>query len=277
MKLSIYNGHISSDFSGLKIDNFVLTISKDIEQTIIIEGYNDQKVNLEINIVNSNVKIIESNINNLNINFNLSKNSFLNYQSVNEFNYESIKNVNIFSDSNFKYEQIDVKSINENINISLNDENTSAKVKYLVLNGNNNSDVKVKINHLAKNTFSEVNNYAIVTDNASVDFEIIGKIDNGNSKSSCIQLTKGIIIGKNANIIAKPILQIDEFDVKAYHGASIGKMSDEDLFYLMSRGLTKTEAFKLILTGVINPFIDVILVEDIKEKINQSINQLIEG
>ena len=73
-------------------------------------------------------------------------------------------------------------------------------------------------------------------------------------------------------VVAKPILLIDEFDCFANHGASIGKMSDEDLFYLMSRGLTKNEAFLLILQGIINPYLASIPREEIRNSLQEQIS-----
>ena len=72
-----------------------------------------------------------------------------------------------------------------------------------------------------------------------------------------------------------PILLIDEYDVHANHGAAIGKMSDDELFYLMSRGLSNKEAFKLILSGIINPFMDNLLDESLCDEISSSIYSLI--
>ncbi len=95
------------------------------------------------------------------------------------------------------------------------------------------------------------------------------------AKSKCSQLSRGIVMDNTSTVTAKPILLIDEYDCFANHGASIGKMSDEDLFYLMSRGLTKDEAFLLILQGMVRPFVDNIPNEVIKNEIEESINKLI--
>ena len=78
-----------------------------------------------------------------------------------------------------------------------------------------------------------------------------------------------------AKITSKPILLIDEFDVIANHGASIGKMSDDSLFYLMSRGLTKKDAFLLVLNGIINAFIEKIFNEELKNEIIKQLTLLI--
>ena len=81
----------------------------------------------------------------------------------------------------------------------------------------------------------------------------------------------GVVMDNISSITAKPILLIDEYDCFANHGASIGKMSDEDLFYLMSRGLTKKQAFLLILEGIVRPFIDSIPNEELKESMEKEI------
>lgn len=78
-----------------------------------------------------------------------------------------------------------------------------------------------------------------------------------------------------SSVISKPILYIDEYDVVANHGASIGKMSDESLFYLMSRGLSKTEAFLLILEGIVSPFLRQISDETIKNQIEKEVRNII--
>ena len=58
---------------------------------------------------------------------------------------------------------------------------------------------------------------------------------------------------------------IEENDVKANHGSSIGKIDDETMFYLCSRGLSKSEATNLICLGKVQHLIDKIDDESIKE------------
>ena len=95
--------------------------------------------------------------------------------------------------------------------------------------------------------------------------------------SKASQLSRGVILDDDSNVTANPILLIDEYDCFANHGAEIGKINDEDLFYLMSRGLSKTEAFTLMLQGMVRPYIDSIPLESLKEEINSKVNNLIEG
>ncbi|HHX00798.1 MAG TPA: SufD family Fe-S cluster assembly protein, partial [Acholeplasmataceae bacterium] len=56
-----------------------------------------------------------------------------------------------------------------------------------------------------------------------------------------------------SNLSANPLLEIDNYDVIANHGASIDAIDEQELYYLMSRGLSKQEAEKVIVNGFINP------------------------
>ena len=95
------------------------------------------------------------------------------------------------------------------------------------------------------------------------------------SKSKCSQKTRGIVMDDESEIVANPILLIDEYDCFANHGASIGKVNDEELFYLMSRGLTKDESVLLILSGMVLPFINEIPNENLKNELSEEVSHLI--
>ena len=62
-----------------------------------------------------------------------------------------------------------------------------------------------------------------------------------------------LLIGKNARIDAIPALEIAANDVKAFHGATVGAIDDEHIFYLMSRGIDRDAAEKLIALGFFEP------------------------
>ena len=84
-------------------------------------------------------------------------------------------------------------------------------------------------------------------------------------------MSKGLTIGKNATIKAQPNLFIDEYDVTASHSAAIGSLNQEDMFYLMSRGISESEASKMMTMSYIQPLLDCIKDEQIKEQITNSI------
>ena len=76
----------------------------------------------------------------------------------------------------------------------------------------------------------------------------------------------------NSHISASPILEIEDFDVVASHGASIGAIDEEMLYYLMSRGIKRSDAEKLVISGFINPFLASITEEKLHNWIMSLIN-----
>jgi len=229
--------------------NSSLDIKENNDYTIT--GNGDLVINVYDNV---DAKILLKEVN-AKLTINLNDYSKLN---VIEFNYsknENEKNVNVSANANFEYRYLSVDSSLEKLRINLNGFKASTNVEYLIINKGIKSSFDQLITHNAKETVSNINNIGLALEAANINFDTVGKINKGMAKSNAVQLSRGIIIGEKASITSQPILKIDEFDVKANHGTAIGRMSDDELFYLMSRGLTKDEAYKLILFGLINPII----------------------
>lgn len=142
------------------------------------------------------------------------------------------------------------KEIHENITINLNgvnsrvDYNFSTKVY---------SDEKyvINVNHNNKSTISNVINHGVVMNDSHLLFEVNSSIKKGNSKSKLNQESKIIVMSKNNSII-KPNLFIDEYDVDAVHSATIGKFNKDEIFYLMTKGITKEESINLLINGFLD-------------------------
>ena len=177
-------------------------------------------------------------------------------------------NVKINENANLK---IDIISMNnhslDNYNFDLVGEYANLDVNLLSLAKNGVKDFKFYVNHLAPETKSTVSNNGISFENGKNYFKVNGIIKPNMKNSDVRQITKGLILDPTGECLAEPILLIDYYDVKAYHGATIGKISDDDLFYLMSRGLNKDEAFMLIINGLLLPFVKDIEDESFKEDI----------
>lgn len=117
----------------------------------------------------------------------------------------------------------------------------------------------IYIKHHAGSSKSLLETYAISLDNAVMVLNNNAKIEAGMHASDARQVTKGLNFGKGS-ITAKPNLYIDEYDVIASHSASIGSIDQEELFYLMSRGLSLEDATEIITLGFIKP-----LLQEIKD------------
>ena len=180
-------------------------------------------------------------------------------------------NVTINENANLKINVISMNNQTLDVyNFDLVGEYATLDMNVLTLAKNAKKEFLFNVNHFARETKSSVNNAGISFENGKNHFRVNGIIKPNMKNSDVRQITKGIILDPTGECLAEPILLIDYYDVKAYHGATIGKISDDDLFYLMSRGLTKEEAFMLIINGLLEPFVKNINNETIKEEVMNS-------
>lgn len=188
---------------------------------------------IELDLLTSNIINIKSNSK---VIINVDNSKFDYY----EFNLSD----NVQLDINKTYRNT---SISEEININLNGINSKVNYNFSVL-CNSNEKFIININHFNKNTTSNVINHGVVTNNSSLDFIVNSYVKKGNTKSILNQSSKIITMAKNNSTI-KPNLFIDEYDVEAYHSATIGKFNKDDIFYLMTKGITKDESINLLIEG----------------------------
>ena len=125
--------------------------------------------------------------------------------------------------------------------------------------------------HKAPHTKALVRSYGINRDESHLYFFGESVIPHGSIKTSTRQEAKIIVFDPNCVGKASPVLKISENDVEASHGAALGRLNDEHLFYLMSRGLSKENAKRLITLGYLKPIEDHFDDELIKEKIDKAI------
>lgn len=132
---------------------------------------------------------------------------------------------------------------------------------------------EVSLLHSACMTYGQMDNYGVVKNKGTLIFDGIGKIEKGFSQSSTHQTSKIMVFDKGCVAKANPYLYIDEYDVNASHAAGVGRMDEEHLFYLQSRGLTKNEAMQLITYGYLIPVVNVIDNETVKKAFNETLEK----
>ena len=119
-----------------------------------------------------------------------------------------------------------------------------------------NVKININVNHQNQETKSKVIIKGIVNDSASVDFNGLVKIEKGSNGSNAWLSANLLLLSNSAKGRAVPALEILENDIKAGHATTIGKINETELFYLMSRGLSKTKATDLIVQGFLNGFLN---------------------
>lgn len=161
--------------------------------------------------------------------------------------------------------KIDVNVAGEGANVNIRSVAVSSDT--------NHQTIDVYMRHNAPNTYGDMTNIGIANKQGVVILNGVEKIEKGMKNSNVYQTLKGIITSDDARIDVNPILLINEYDLQgAGHAATVGKLEEESLFYLQSRGLSKQEAEKLIITGFLRPVMDEIDDEDLKERFNDLVN-----
>lgn len=132
-------------------------------------------------------------------------------------------------------------------------------------------------NHLAKNTYAELNNNLVIQRDGFGSLEVIGSIPKGYSQSKTHQMSKILNLGDKAQAHVYPKLLIDENDVEASHAASVGQPEAEHIYYLMSRGLSYDQAVGLLIKGYLHPVVNEIEDETLKETLFELIDIEVQG
>ena len=249
----VIDGTFSSDVLNINNDSYVL-INEDVHAK-----------DFKINIINCRATIMDnSKIENKNIRFENASGSVIEIISENINKSLNIDNRN----SNIEYNVIDLldSCVNYKIEEKIGAKNSNTNINIASISYNNVvKDYTIYTSNEAGNSINEISCFGIVKDKSLLNYDVTSFIKQG-AKQSVVRQNSSILlfdeesVGKN-----NPILLIEENDVKASHGSSIGKIDDDTMFYLCSRGLTRSEATNLICLGKLEYLIKKIDDEKIKE------------
>lgn len=153
----------------------------------------------------------------------------------------------------------------------MGDRSTSELKSVVVGTGDQKINLTSKIVQYGKETDGYILKHGVMKENASSVFNGIGYIKHGGTKSIANQESRVLMLSENARGDANPILLIDEDDVEAGHAASVGRVDPEQLYYLMSRGISRREAERLVIHGFLNPVVRELPIEDVKRQLREVI------
>ncbi len=110
-----------------------------------------------------------------------------------------------------------------------------------------------KVIHAAPYTQSSIVSKSISKDGGRAGYRGLVKVYKGARGSKCAVRCDALILDERSRSDTYPTMEIDEEDVQITHEATVSKVSDEQLFYLMSRGIKEDEAMNMIVRGFIEP------------------------
>jgi len=132
-------------------------------------------------------------------------------------------------------------------------------------------DAGAKMVHCAPNTSSRIISKSISKNGGRASYRGLVKVEDGAKGSKSSVVCDALILDSKSRSDTYPYIEIDENDVTIGHEASVSRIGEEQLFYLMSRGLSQPEASTMIVNGFIEP-----LVKELPMEYAVEMNRLIE-
>ena len=238
-------------------------------QKLIINVEENAKLDLINNTINLNSIPIFLNTSNF---FRIEKNALLKLFQVNELKNQDLNyNLNeatvlangVFE--NFVLTCNNTFSKNE-IFCTLKENYSSGFINGAIFaNNNEEHEIKTFTKHFGENTKSYQKIKSVLNKNSKAIFQGKVYVDKNAQKTDGYQLSKSIILDQSSEFDSKPELEIYADDVKCSHGSTSGNLDENAIFYLMSRGLNRSDAKKLLIKGFLQDAIETITSGEIKK------------
>jgi Fe-S cluster assembly protein SufD len=125
--------------------------------------------------------------------------------------------------------------------------------------------------HIAPNTTSDFAFKGALRDQASAVWRGMIRVEKDAQKTNAYQENRNLMLSTQAHADSIPGLEILANDVRCTHGATLGQVDREQLFYLMARGLSRAEAERLIVRGFFQDILDRIELEPVRETLGEAL------
>jgi Fe-S cluster assembly protein SufD len=137
--------------------------------------------------------------------------------------------------------------------------------------GNQHLDHDTQQNHLAANTTSDLLFKGALKGKSRSVWQGMIYVAPGAQKTDGYQANRNLVLDDQARADSIPGLEIMADDVRCTHGATVGKLEEEPLFYLESRGIPRKDAARLVVEGFFDPIMQRIPFEGVRERFQQAI------
>lgn len=141
--------------------------------------------------------------------------------------------------------------------------------------GKQTQGIDSRVTNYGCNSIGNILQHGVILEKGTLTFNGIGHIIKGAKGADAQQESRVLMLSDQARSDANPILLIDENDVTAGHAASIGQVDPEDMYYLMSRGLDKATAERLVVRGFLGSVIVEIPVKEVRAEMIENIDEIL--
>lgn len=133
------------------------------------------------------------------------------------------------------------------------------------------------IDHIAPHCVSNEHFKGVMDDASLANFSGCIRVRPNAQKTEAYQANNNLLLTDTARVNVKPQLVIDADDVKCSHGATIGQIDEEAMFYLRSRGIGEEEARMMMMFGFAHDIIQHVRLEPLREKIDDLVDKRLRG
>jgi hypothetical protein len=242
---------------------------------------NNKCTKLNLDLENDNnivIKLTKDIFNYLILNVNNKDNTnitILNYLDKSSNNLIAIEGSN---QGNLNINVIDLGSnvIVNNIDVTNNKESAKTSINNIFIGIDNNLlDYNYYVTNNRELTNIDINVQGVLKDTAKSNFKGIIDFISGAKKSIGNEIENVILLSEDAKSKSMPVLLCGEEDVQGSHGVSTGKLDKEKIFYLMSRGLSESDAKRVLIKSNFNKVLSIINDENIINEIDNYIDEII--
>lgn len=156
---------------------------------------------------------------------------------------------------------------------------SQAQVKVIAIStGKQVQGIDTRVTNYGRHSVGDILQHGVILEKASLIFNGIGHIIKGAKGANAQQESRVLMLSKRGRGDANPILLIDDNDVVAGHAASVGRIDEEQMYYLMSRGLPQALAQRLVIRGFLGSVLKEIPSREIQVYLEEMIERkLIDG
>jgi len=127
--------------------------------------------------------------------------------------------------------------------------------------------IDTRVTNKAPHSIGHILQHGVIRERGTLTFNGIGHILKGAKGADAQQESRVLMLSDKARGDANPILLIDENEVTAGHAASVGRVDPEEMYYLMSRGLRKADAERLVIRGFLGSVLTAIPVKEVQKEL----------
>ena len=206
---------------------------------------------------------------------------YYNLQNIN--NYSTLNNETVVKQDEHSHlishtYTLNGKKLNKYQRIDFTEEYANADIQGLYLLDKNQECIhRIRMNHNKPNGRSNQLFKGILDDSASAQFEGYVFVEKNAQKTEALQNCKNLLLTDKTNVQNHPFLEIYADDVKCSHGATIGQLDEDALFYLRTRSIPEKQAKSLLMHAFANDVVRNVHLEPLREYLENLIKRRLNG